>query len=197
MPLTVRPLEIARGVLLGSALLAGGIVVWRTAGPALELAFWRMELLGAEPPRVLSVPVAGVAPEDLGDTWGDARSGGREHQGIDIFARRRTPVRATTRGIVARRGENLLGGRTVTILGPGGWRHYYAHLESYAGHAEGDRIGRGEVIGFVGTSGNAPADAPHLHYGIYTRDGPLNPYLLLAGPAGNGAPAESLKAPGP
>ena len=126
-----------------------------------------MEIMGAEPPRPC-VPVAGVAPEDLGDTWGDVRSGGREHQGIDIFARRRTPVRATTRGIVARRGENLLGGRTVTILGPGGWRHYYAHLESYAGHAEGDRIGRGEVIGSWARAGT-PRRTPPPAYAIYPR----------------------------
>ncbi|MGH7565810.1 MAG: M23 family metallopeptidase [Gemmatimonadota bacterium] len=188
---------VARAVLLGSALLAAGIAAWRTAGPMLELAFWRMELVGAEPPRGLPVPVEGVAPEDLGDTWGSARSGGREHQGIDIFARRRTPVRSTTPGLVARRGENPLGGRTMTILGPGGWRHYYAHLQSYAGHAEGDRVAQGEVIGFVGTSGNAPADAPHLHYGIYTRDGPLNPYPLLARTADKGASAESRESPGP
>jgi murein DD-endopeptidase MepM/ murein hydrolase activator NlpD len=195
--LTIRPLVIARGVLFGSVLLAGGIALWRTAGPALELAIWRMELVGAEPPRALPVPVEGVGPDDLGDTWGNARSGGRPHQGIDIFARRRTPVRSTTPGIVARRGENPLGGRTVTILGPGGWRHYYAHLQAYGGYAEGDRVAEGAVIGFVGTSGNAPADAPHLHYGIYTRDGPRNPYPLLSYPAEDRAPAESRDASGP
>lgn len=183
----VRPPEILRGVLFGSLLLAGGIAVWRTAGPAMERAWWRAELLRAAPPGALPVPVEGVAPEDLRDTWGDPRSGNREHQGIDIFARRRTPVVSTTPGIVARRGENTLGGRTMTILGPGGWRHYYAHLQSYAGHSEGDRVRAGEVIGFVGTSGNAPADAPHLHYAIYTRAGPRNPYPLLTRIAGSPA----------
>jgi murein DD-endopeptidase MepM/ murein hydrolase activator NlpD len=137
--------------------------------------------MAADPPAALPVPVEGVSPADLADTWGDPRSGGaREHQGIDIFARRRTPVRATTPGIVARRGENRLGGRTVTILGPAGWRHYYAHLQGYAGHSEGDRVAEGEVIGFVGTTGNSPPDAPHVHYGIYTRAGPVNPYPLLS-----------------
>jgi len=138
------------------------------------------ELQAADPPRSLPVPVEGVTPGDIGDTWRDPRSGGRVHEGVDIFARRRTPVRSTTPGLVLRRGENALGGRTITILGAGGWRHYYAHLEGWAGHSEGDRVAAGEVIGFVGTSGNAPADAPHLHYGIYTRDGPRNPYPLLA-----------------
>jgi murein DD-endopeptidase MepM/ murein hydrolase activator NlpD len=171
---------IARGVVTGSALLALGIVGWRAAGPAIELARWRAALVRADPPRALSVPVAGVAPTDLGDTWGDPRSGGRRHEGIDIFAARRTPIRSTTRGLVVRRGENALGGRTITILGPAGWMHYYAHLEAWAGHAAGDHVAPGEVIGFVGSSGNAPPDAPHLHYGIYTRDGALNPFPLLA-----------------
>lgn len=165
---------------LGAALLAAGIVGWRTVGPALERARWVAALRAAAPPRSLPVPVEGVSPEGLRDTWQDARSGGRTHEGIDIFARRRTPVRSTTAGLVVRRGWNRLGGRTVTILGPGGWRHYYAHLQGWAGHAEGDRVARGEVIGFVGTSGNAPADAPHLHYGIYTAGGPQNPYPFLA-----------------
>lgn len=187
----MRPLVVAHGVLWGSVLLGAGIVVWRTAGSALELAVWRMELVGAEPPRALPVPVDGVVPEDLGDTWGDSRSGSRQHQGIDIFARRRTPVRSTTDGIVARRGENPLGGRTVTILGPGGWRHYYAHLQAYGGFGEGERVAAGDVIGFVGTSGNAPANAPHLHYGIYARGEPRNPYPLLVRPAANESAAES------
>lgn len=186
----MRVLAVARGALVGVALLVAGILAWRTAGPALESAWWRAELLRSAAPLALPVPVDGVAPEDLGDTWGDARSGGRSHEGIDIFARRRTPVRSTTAGIVVRRGENALGGRTITILGPGGWRHYYAHLQTYAGHAVGDRVAPGEVIGFVGTSGNAPADAPHLHYGIYAGGGARNPYpLLVPGPAVT--PAES------
>lgn len=126
------------------------------------------------------MPVAGVAAVDLADTWGDPRSGERRHEGIDIFAARRTPVVSATRGIVARRGENPLGGRVMTVLGPGGWRHYYAHLEGWAGHARGDRVEAGEVIGFVGTSGNAPANAPHLHYGIYVDGEAVNPFPLLA-----------------
>lgn len=185
-----------RGTLLGAALLAAGILAWRTAGPALELARWRAELLRSDPPLALPVPVDGVAPEALGDTWGDARSGGRSHEGIDIFARRRTPVRSTTPGVVVRRGENAFGGRTVTILGPGGWRHYYAHLQTYAGHFVGDVVGTGEVIGFVGTSGNAPSDAPHLHYGIYAPGGARNPYPLLA-PRAAAAPAESTASADP
>lgn len=141
-------------------------------------------LVAAEPPASLPVPVRGVGPAAVSDTWGDSRAGGRTHQGTDIFATRRTPVLSTTEGIVLRRGRNPLGGRTVTILGPGGWRHYYAHLQQYGGQSEGDWVAAGEAIGFVGTSGNAPPGAPHLHYGIYTGSGPINPYPLLAGPDG-------------
>lgn len=177
--MTVRPLVILRGVLYGSILVAGGLVLWRGARPVIEREIWRAQLLSAEPPAALPVPVDGVAPRELSDTWGHERSGGRSHEGIDIFAVRRTPVRSTTAGIVARKGENPLGGRTVTVLGPGGWRHYYAHLEAYGGYSEGERVEPGAVIGFVGTSGNAPPGAPHLHYTIYTREGPRNPYPLL------------------
>ena len=194
----VRWSEVARGTLIGAALLAAGIVTWRAAAPAIELARFHAELLRAEPPGTLPVPVEGVTPGDLGDTWGDPRSGGRRrHEGIDIFAARRTPIRSATRGVVTRRSENALGGNTITILGPGGWRHYYAHLQSYAGHVEGDRVEPGEVIGFVGTSGNAPPDAPHLHYGIYTSDGPRNPYPLLAPAPEWGGAVESEAPPRP
>ena len=102
----IRASVVARGVTTGAVLLGAGIADWRFAGPAVELAIRRAELLAAEPPRALPVPVEGVDPADLADTWGDPRSGGaRAHQGIDIFARRRTPVRATTAGIVVRLAE--------------------------------------------------------------------------------------------
>ncbi len=101
---------------------------------------------------------------------------------MDIFAARNTPVLSATRGVVVRVGENGLGGRTITVLGPGGGRHYYAHLEKWALREEGEWVEAGDVIGFVGTTGNAPPDAPHLHYGLYTGAGPVNPYLLLTAP---------------
>ncbi len=169
------PRRITAGVIWGVLLLALGLVIH----PFVRQTVRQVRLLAAEPPAPLPVPVDGVEPGDRADTWGDPRSGERRHQGIDIFAARRTPVRAATRGILARRGNNPLGGRTVTIQGPGGWRRYYAHLQQYGGQGEGDWVEAGEVIGFVGTSGNAPPDAPHLHYAIYTRDGPINPYPML------------------
>lgn len=176
---SVRVGTVVRGVIWGAALLALGVWGW----PHIRHAVRYAELLRAEPSTALSVPVEGVGPDDLMSTFGDPRSGGaRSHQGIDIFASRRTPVKSATRGIVARRGENPLGGKTVTVLGPGGWRHYYAHLQQYAGHSEGDWVERGEVIGFVGTTGNAPPGAPHLHYAVYTSEGAVDPYPMLTAP---------------
>jgi murein DD-endopeptidase MepM/ murein hydrolase activator NlpD len=167
---------VLAGVAWGLILLAVGLAI----RPPVVEAVRRARLLSASPPAFLPVPVDGVEPEGLRDTWGEPRSGGRRHQGIDIFAARRTPVRSTTRGVVVHRGPNPLGGRTVTILGPGGWRHYYAHLQQYGGQRRGDWVEAGEVIGFVGTSGNAPPKAPHLHYAIYTREGPVDPYPMLS-----------------
>jgi murein DD-endopeptidase MepM/ murein hydrolase activator NlpD len=171
------PRRVGAGVGWGVALLALGLLLH----PAVLQAWRQARLMAADPPARLLVPVDGVLPSDLVDTWGAARSGGRRHEGIDIFAPRRTPVRSTTEGIVARRGGNPLGGRTVTVLGPGGWRHYYAHLEQYGGQSRGDWVETGEVIGFVGTSGNAPDHAPHLHYAVFAGGSPLNPYPLLSG----------------
>jgi len=118
--------------------------------------------LGAMPtPLALPVPVAGVKPARLADTWGGARSGGRKHEGIDIFARRGTPVLAATEGIVLRVGANRLGGQVVWVLGPGGQRHYYAHLDSYGDVHAGMRIDAGKIVGYVGNTGNAAATPPH------------------------------------
>ncbi len=134
-------------------------------------------------PVSLPVPVQGVAPRRLADTWGAARSGGRTHQGIDIFAKRGTPVLAATEGVVTRIGENTLGGQVVWVMGPGRQMHYYAHLDGYADIRRGQLVAPGDVLGFVGNTGNAKGTPPHLHYGIYAGGGALNPYPLLIAPS--------------
>lgn len=116
----------------------------------------------------------------LTDTWGAARSEGRKHEGIDIFAKRGTPIQAATQGIVRKVGLDRLGGKVVVIVGPGGAGHYYAHLEDYAEIAEGDWVNAGAIIGYVGDSGNAKGTPPHLHYGVYVQGKAVNPYPLLA-----------------
>ncbi|HUR79116.1 MAG TPA: M23 family metallopeptidase [Thermoanaerobaculia bacterium] len=119
----------------------------------------------------------------LADTWGAPRSGGRSHQGIDIFAKRGTPVVSSTRGIVVTVGHNRLGGRIVRVLGPGGYWHYYAHLERFGPVREGQLVDAGTVLGTVGDSGNARGTPPHLHYGIYRfRGGAVNPFVYLSLP---------------
>lgn len=156
----------------------------RWLGPYIENAMRFVRLLREPMPAVLPVPVEGVEPEALRDTWGASRSQGRSHEGIDIFAPRNTQVLSSTHGLVARRGWNRLGGRIITVIGPGGHRHYYAHLEAWDLPDEGDWVEAGQVLGYVGNSGNAAGTPPHLHYGIYARSGgAMNPYPLLAGVA--------------
>lgn len=116
----------------------------------------------------------------LTDTWGGARSEGRRHEGIDIFAKRGTPIHATTQGIVGKVGLDRLGGNVVVIIGPGGAGHYYAHLEDFADIEEGDWVNAGDIIGYVGDSGNAKGTPPHVHYGVYINGKAVNPYPLLA-----------------
>ena len=166
------------GWLVFLAILAG--LAW-LARPYLENALRYVRLLREPMPAVLPVPVEGVPPENLVDTWGASRSEGRTHQGIDIFAPRNTPVLSATHGFVARRGWNRLGGRVINVTGPGGYQHYYAHLEEWDLPDVGDWVEAGQVIGYVGDSGNAAGTPPHLHYGIYPMGGDaINPYPLLS-----------------
>jgi murein DD-endopeptidase MepM/ murein hydrolase activator NlpD len=170
-------------VLLRTAVLAllllGGYAL---LGPYLKNMLYAMRLASLPAPVALPVPVRGVEPRGLRDTWHGARSGGRKHEGIDIFARRGTAVTSSTEGIVLRVSTNRLGGQVVWVLGPGGQRHYYAHLDRYAEIADGQRVRAGTVLGYVGTTGNAAGTPPHLHYGIYEAGGAINPYPMLRAP---------------
>ena len=142
-----------------------------------------LSLLTAPPPTSVALPVDGVRAKDLRDSWGNARSGGRRHEGIDIFAPRGTRVLASTHGIVSRAGTDPLGGLVVWVLGPGGQRHYYAHLERHSTLRTGDLVNVGDTLGYVGTTGNARGGPPHLHYGIYAgATGAVDPYPLLVAP---------------
>ena len=162
-----------------ATLVVLAVLAW-LASPYARQADRFVELVREPAPAALPMPVEGVGPSDLANTWGAARSEGRTHEGIDIFAPRHTQVLSATRGIVVRRGWNRLGGRTISILGPGGQSHYYAHLEEWDDPDVGDWVEAGEVIGYVGNSGNAEGTPPHLHYGIYESGGATNPYPKLA-----------------
>ena len=127
----------------------------------------------------LTVPVPGVRPASLTGSWGAARSGGRTHEGIDIFAECGRPVVSATEGIVFTVGNNNLGGKVVWVLGPGGTYHYYAHLSRYAAISRWDHLQPGDVIGYVGDTGNAKGTPCHLHYGIYRQGQAQDPYPFL------------------
>ena len=137
------------------------------------------------------IPVAGVRPDQLRDSFNAPRSGGRTHLAIDIMAPHRTPVLAAKDGTIIKLTAGSLGGITVYQLDDDRrTRYYYAHLDGYArGVREGARVWRGQVIGYVGDTGNAGAGNYHLHFSIavlddlerYWEGDNLNPYPLLAG----------------
>jgi peptidoglycan LD-endopeptidase LytH len=145
------------------------------------------------PPRVphLTVPVAGVSPRQLVDTFTQARDGGaRSHNAIDIMAPLGTPVIAAAAGRVERLFVSARGGNTVYVRSPDRTLiYYYAHLDAYApGLAEEQSVAQGQPLGTVGFSGDASPEAPHLHFEIQqtTPDAgwwkgkvQLNPYPLL------------------
>jgi len=173
---TARKL-ISWGFLL---LLAAWAAAWSWQQPfmARPRALW--ELSRMPPPTALPVPVEGVRASRIADTFGAPRGSDRTHAGVDIFARRGTAVLSTTRGLVVSIREGGLGGRQVWVLGPGRERHYYAHLDDWApGLETGDLVLAGSPLGSVGTTGNARGTPPHLHYGIYGKDGARDPLPLL------------------
>ncbi len=148
------------------------------------------------------VPVAGVAPGRLSDSFSAARSGGRTHNALDILAPRGTAVLAADDGRIFKVGENRLGGLTVYLLDAAErFIYYYAHLDGYReGLRDGMPVAQGDVLGYVGTTGNAPANTPHLHFQAmrYRRDRywdgqPVNPkpYLVVIGRAATSANATS------
>jgi len=119
-------------------------------------------------PIALVVPVDGVRPGSISSSWGEARSGHRRHRGVDIFARRGTPVVAAADGEVVSIATLPLGGRVVWVAGDGATVYYYAHLDRWrAGLTVGENVRAGETLGYVGNTGNAATTSPHLHFGIY------------------------------
>jgi len=147
------------------------------------LFYARVALLYAsDPPAKIFMPLPGITKKQIANTW-HAPRGGRRHEGQDIFAKRGTPVYSATRGYVYNIGENNLGGQTVSVIGAGGRIYYYAHLDSYAvGLKEGDYVTPKTKLGFVGTTGNAQGTPPHLHFGVYTPSGAIDPLPLLVNP---------------
>ena len=186
-----------RGVAIGAALAEGALLLGLVAYLAatektlLVRVAAREELRPATAARLV-IPVAGVRERDLADSYGAGRSGGRKHKGVDIFAPDGTPVLAAADGVIVKRATSAQGGISLYQRDADGRTiYYYAHLQRYrAGIKEGDLVRAGDVIAYVGHTGNAPAGNPHLHFAVYTVSDPnrwwrgrdLNPYPLLVKP---------------
>ena len=138
--------------------------------------------------RSLVLPVQGVKPEQLIDSFDDARGSSRKHEALDIPAPRGTPVLSATDGKILRRFTSKAGG--LMIYATDASERFilmYAHLDRYADTAvDGKAVKAGETIGYVGTTGNAPPNVPHLHFALARADSgswwhgtPVNPYPLL------------------
>jgi murein DD-endopeptidase MepM/ murein hydrolase activator NlpD len=139
--------------------------------------------------RKLTLPIPGLDARDIRDTFAQGRTGGKLHEATDILAPRGTPVVAVEDGIIQKLFLSKPGGITIYEFDRQGvFCYYYAHLDRYAaGLSEGMSVKRGDVIGYVGTTGNAPPQTPHLHFAIF-RLGPekhwwqgtaIDPYPVL------------------
>jgi murein DD-endopeptidase MepM/ murein hydrolase activator NlpD len=180
-PRETRPASIASGIAQPSG---RGRAIATTGGsePA--------DAIDALHRRDLRVPIDGASVEAFkGEFEARRDSGGRPHEAVDMLAPRNTPVHAVENGTIAKLFVSKTGGNTIYQYDPDGrFCYYYAHLARYAdGLREGAAVARGEVIGFVGTSGNAPANTPHLHFAIFEltadrqwwRGKAIDPYPVL------------------
>jgi len=164
------------------AVLAVALFLFVVTGASDTLLFYAriMKLYTQAPDVKLAMPLENVAKRGIADTWQAARGDGRHHEGQDIFAPRGTPILSATNGYIYKIGENNLGGQTVSVISKGARIYYYAHLDSYARNIHvGDRVTTRTVLGYVGTTGNAQGTPPHLHFGVYTLSGAINPLPLL------------------
>jgi peptidoglycan LD-endopeptidase LytH len=139
--------------------------------------------------RDLTLPVQGIKHDELRDTYNETRGSNRKHEALDVLSPRNTPVLAVEDGTIAKLFLSDAGGITIYQFDPTSrYAYYYAHLERYAeGLKEGAAVKRGQVIGYVGTTGNAPRDTPHLHFAIFKlsdekrwwEGSPIDPYSVL------------------
>jgi murein DD-endopeptidase MepM/ murein hydrolase activator NlpD len=161
----------------------------RTSRPEATTGSLDQSLIADLSRRRLSIPVEGIERSQLRDTFDERRGGIRQHEALDIMAPRGTPVHAVENGQIAKLFKSIAGGLTVYQFDPEQhFAYYYAHLDRYApGLQEGQNVKRGDLIGYVGSTGNASEDAPHLHFAIFhlTADRqwwnghPINPYPVL------------------
>ena len=137
----------------------------------------------------LAMPVDGIERSALHDSFSEARGAGRAHEALDIMAPRGTAIRAVEGGTIVKLFASKAGGLTIYQFDPSStFSYYYAHLDRYAaGLHEGQPVKRGDLVGYVGSTGNASPDAPHLHFAVFKlgrerqwwNGEPVNPYPLL------------------
>jgi murein DD-endopeptidase MepM/ murein hydrolase activator NlpD len=159
------------------------------ASPVATMGAGPISVLETLRGRDLRLPLDGVDLETFKHSFAEQRGSGRTHEAADMLAPRNTPVRAVDDGTIAKLFLSRAGGITIYQFDPSQrFTYYYAHLERYAdGLTEGQPVKRGELIGYVGTSGNAPPDTPHLHFAIFelTADRrwwqgtPIDPYRVF------------------
>lgn len=184
---------VATGILsgaLGTIVLTGCALRARAASRQPSVPTSAPDLPAVVPLGLLAFPVEGVARIDLVDGFLERR-GDRMHHALDILAPRHTPVRAAVAGTIAALNSSRAGGTSIWQYDESGqYCYFYAHLQRYAPRLRaGQTVARGEVIGFVGSSGNAPAGTPHLHFAMFRLESkgrwwagvPVNPYPLLRG----------------
>jgi len=155
--------------------------------------------------RHLLVPVAGADMSKVGDSFDEPRDGGRTHRAIDILAPRGTPILSADDGKILRMSNSSLGGITMYTVDPEARLvYYYAHMDHYNdAMSPGREIVKGDTLGFVGTTGNAPKDTPHLHFqvmrwpadGKYWDGDPIDPFEALGGVARDRAKHTSRQLP--
>lgn len=189
-----RELDSRRPV---SMVARGAIVIAPATVPALAPATTEETVAASVPEATvpvahqLLIPVAGIQASALNDTFNQPRGSERRHEAIDIVAPNGTRVVAVADGKIAKLFNSQAGGLTVYQFDPGEqFAYYYAHLDRYAADVqEGMTLKRGDLVGYVGTSGNADPNTPHLHFAIFAlepqkqwwRGSPVNPYPLLGG----------------
>jgi len=185
---------VYNGVTQSNTIVVATKAVVNPAGPKGPMTFPGVRI----GPGGLAIPVAGVRPSELVDTFTQARAGGaRVHDAIDIMAATGTPVVSVAPGTVEKLYFSKGGGGISAYVRStdGKWSYYYAHLSSYApGLHVGQRVRRGTHVGYVGFSGNANPAGPHLHFAInrmapgekWYHGTPVNPFPLLAGKRAKG-----------
>jgi murein DD-endopeptidase MepM/ murein hydrolase activator NlpD len=194
-PLDTPPPEVVTEPLVTEPRVPAAVIapIATETAPPPPVASEIPSMRDADAPRAMIVPVAGIPRSAMHDMFNETR-GNRRHEAIDILAPTGTPVIAADDGVVKKLFTSKPGGLTVYQFDPDQrFCYYYAHLDHYAaGLHEGQLVRRGEVLGYVGTTGNAPKNTPHLHFALIRLDKErrwwkgtyVNPYPLLANGGG-------------